>query len=454
MNDFLTQPVGKLYMRFLPSSIISLLLVSVASLVDTIVVAHFMGPVAMSAAGICMPIFASLIAISMLIVNGASTLYGHCIGKEDYVGANRYFTLSAVVVIVIGIVYTVGGMLFTDSLIRFLGANDVIFDMAKEYGQIVFRFSLAYILFPLVLTYVRIDMDPGLTVIGIIASGIINAALDILFVGPYLTPNGFGLAGAAYATCISYTIGDLIMAIHFLKKNNTLKYAAGFFSFAALGKSILTGIPSSITMLGNAITQLVFNNVIIAGANRQGELYVAVYSVIVQVMTVSMSTYVGAASCAQPIIAANYSAEKKDRVKKLFSCTMIGTVGLNAALAVVLFFTARWIAGVFAMDKGAVDMMGTTVIAIRVFAASLIFAGMNQVFLYLLQSTDDLVNSSIISFLSSTVLMIAGIYLFDGLLLRNSEVRMGIWITYLFAQLVTLVYSLISYRRQKARIFG
>jgi len=79
---------------------------------------------------------------------------------------------------------------------------------------------------------------------------------------------------------------------------------------------------------------------------------------------------------------------------------------------------------------------------------------MNQMILYLFQSTNDVLRSSIISLMSSTILMIVGIYVLDGWLLASSESRVGIWLSYMFAQTLTLILSLVFFVRRKEYIFG
>jgi len=458
MNAYLEQPVGKLYARFLPSAIVSLLISSVASLIDTIVVSYYMGPVALSAVNICMPIYSILTAVALLIVGGAGTLYGQYIGKNEPENAKKIYTLSAAVLFIVGALYTLAGIFFTDPIVRFLGANDSVFTMSRDYAKILFYFALVNIFFPFLQTFIRIDMDPALTVVSIVTCAAVNLVLDILFVGPFLSPTGFGTKGAAFATCIAYVVAFLIMLIHFFKKKNTLKFAKHFFSGKELGRTIVTGIPASITLFGTAITTTVFNTYIITTGDTYGvgvgELYVSVYSVIIQVVTICMAVYVGIAQCAQPVFAANYGADRMDRVKELFKKGLIIEVVSNIILMVVLFFAAGKIAGLFSMDKGEYDMTEVAVLAIRVVSLSLIFTGVNQMVLYLLQTTNYVLQSSIISLLSGTVLLIVGLYLLNGVVFKGNEYALGVWLSYLFAQGLTMVYSIIVYNKNKGRIFG
>jgi len=458
MNDFLEKPIGQLYARFLPSAVISLLISTVASLIDTVVVSFYMGPVALSAVNICMPIYSILSAVGLLVVGGASTLYSQYMGKNKKLNADKVFTLAAVVLVIIGIAYTIVGVCFTDQVVRFLGANDAVFDMSRQYAKVLFCFVLVNILFPLLQSFIRIDMDPSRTVFAIVICALTNLFLDILLIGPFLSPNGFGTTGAAYATCIAYCVAFVVLLLHFGKKSNTLHFVKDYYNGNECKRMIIAGIPASITLFGQAITMTIFNNFIITRGNGYGagigELYVSVYSVIVQVMSISMAVYVGIAQCAQPIFAANYGAEKYDRIKELFKKGLIIEVVGNAILMVVLFLLADKIAVAFSMDKGAYDMTSTAVLAIRVFSLSLIITGINQMFLYLFQTADEVVISSIISLLAGTVLLIVGLYLLAGLALKGNPDGLGVWLSFLFAQAGTFIYAFYMYMKKKDKIFG
>ncbi|MDO4478298.1 MAG: MATE family efflux transporter [Lachnospiraceae bacterium] len=457
-NPFLEESVGKLYARFLPSAIIALLISSVASLIDTIVVSYFMGPTALSAVNICMPIYSILTAVGLLIVGGAGTLYSQYLGRNEKEKAQKVFTLAAFVLLVIGVIYMVVGILFTDDIVRMLGANDAVFDMASQYARVLFYFVLFNILFPFLQTFLRIDLNPNLTVLAIVICALVNLVLDILFVGPFLSPTGFGTTGAAYATSLAYVVAFVLMLTHFLSKKNTLRLAKHFFSGKELKDMIVTGLPASVTLFGTAITMTVFNNFIMINGEYYGvgvgELYVSVYSVVVQVVTISMAVYVGIAQCAQPIMAANFGAGRKDRIKALFVQGLKIEIVANIILGVVLFFGAEKIAAMFSMDKGAYDMTEVAILAIRVFVISLIFTGINQMVQYLLQVTDYVLQSTMVSLLSGTILMIVGIYLLAGVIMPGNPDGLGVWLTYTFAQGLTLIYAIIVYNKKKKEIFG
>ncbi|MDO4493016.1 MAG: MATE family efflux transporter [Clostridia bacterium] len=455
-NPFLTESPAKLYAKFLPSAVIGLLITCIASLVDSVVVSNFLGPVALSAVNICMPIFSVITALAMLLIGGACTMYSSYMGQNKQEQAQKTFTLATVVLIIVGVAYSVVGILFPGEVVRFLGANDAVFDFARDYASVLFWFTLANILFLLLLSFLRIDLRPSLTVVGVVSCALVNAVLDVVFVGPM----GLGMQGAAAATGIAYVVGVLVMATHFFSKKCGLRFVKGFFSGKELGAMAVTGAPGAVAMFGTAIATVTFNNYIITTGEYLlpgwgvGELYVSVYSVVTQVLTVSMAVYMGIAQCAQPMIAANFGAGRKDRIKVLYQTGLKLEVIANLVLMVVLFFAARFIAGAFSMNKGVVDMTDTAVFAIRIFSLSLVFTGVNQMVQYLLQSVNAVRQSTVISLLAGTILLIAGLLFLSEVVFPLHEKALGIWLSYAFANALTMVYCFFVMRKKKQELFG
>ena len=68
--NYLTDPIGKLYQKLVPSAIGSMLTATVASLIDTVILSYFLGPEMLSSVSICMPIYMILNALALLISSG------------------------------------------------------------------------------------------------------------------------------------------------------------------------------------------------------------------------------------------------------------------------------------------------------------------------------------------------------------------------------------------------
>lgn len=435
--DYLTDSVEKLYKQLVPSAIGSMLTATVASLIDTIVLSYYLGPVMLSSVSICMPIYMILNALALLIVSGGATLSATYIGKGDAQESNRYFTVSALSVVFVGLLLTIAGNLFPEEMITILGANETVWQSTLDYAKVLMKFMIPLMLYCLMLFFVRFDSDPGLALFATGVCVVTNLVLDVLFVGPL----NMGASGAALATCLAYTIATAVGFTHFLKKKNTLRLQKGSFAFSRLKRILAAGLPLSFSQFGMAFTTSVFNGQIMRIA---GELYVTVYAIITQLSMCALAFYEGIPQAAQPILAANFGAGKMDRVKKTMRIGVILELIVTGVCLVVYCLGAKIISGFFSITEG--PLLTISMDGIRIFALSLPFTGLNMFGMYYLQSRERVIPSAVISLLNGTVLMI--------LCLLGLTVCFGaggIWWTWFCAQALTMIYTVWAITRENRK---
>ena len=432
--DYVKAPIPKLYRRLLPSAIGSLLTATVASFIDVVILSHYLGPGMLAIVSLCMPIYMLVNTLSMLIASGASTLYAQYLGEGDKQEALRYFSVSVVHSLICGVVLTVVGLLFTDPVVRLLGANDAVAAQTAEYAHVLFFFMIPLMIYVLLLFFVRIDNDPTRVLAATSVCAGVNLVLDILFVGPL----HLGVKGAALATCLAYTLGMIVNLTHFISRKNTLK----FIKRCLQGRSLRVwriGLPLAASQLGMTVSTQIFNNTVIRVGNED---YVAVYGVVIQLTMISMAIYEGVGQASQPMLAAAYGAGRWKRIRRVFlyglRLELIGTV----ALALFYFLAANPVAGLFSIKEGA--LMDLALTAIRIYALSLPMTGVNSIIMYYFQAQEKTGRALLISLLYSSVLLIAALMILVALFREKA-----IWGSYPVAQALALVVSLLMLRRNQ-----
>ena len=432
--NYLSDPIGKLYKKLLPSAIGSMLTATVASLIDTVILSHYLGPVMLSSVSICMPIYMILNALALLIASGGATLCATYVGKGDVDESNRFFTVSAAGIVFAGLLMMIVGNLFTEQIISVLGANESVWQPTLSYARVLMLFMLPLMLYCLMLFFVRFDSDPGLALSATGVCALTNLVLDILFVGPL----NMGAGGAALATCLAYTLATIVGFTHFLKKKNTLRLMKGSFTFSRLKRVLATGLPLSFSQFGMAFTTSVFNVQIMRIA---GELYVTVYAIVTQISMSALALYEGVAQAAQPILAANYGAGNLERTRKTMRMGMVLEAVFTFSCLVLFCLGAKIIAGFFSITEG--ELLKISMRGIRVFALSIPLTGLNMLGMYYLQSRECVIPSTAISLMNGTILMIVSL-----LGLTACFGAEGIWWSWLCAQGLTAVYTIYAVRKE------
>lgn len=432
--DYVNTPVGTLYRKLLPSAIGSLLTATVASFIDVVILSHYLGPGMLAIIGLCMPIYMLVNTLGMLIASGASTLYAQYLGEGNKEEALRFFSVSVVHVLACGAVLTLAGVLFTGPVVKLLGANEAVAAQTAEYAHVLFFFMIPLMIYVQLLFFVRIDNDPGRVLTATSVCAAVNLVLDVLFVGPL----NLGIRGAAFATCLAYTLGMAVNLTHFTSRKNTLKFRKNCLKGRSL-RVWRTGMPLAASQLGMTVSTQVFNNTVIRVGN---ENYVAVYAAITQLAMTSMAIYDGIGQASQPLLAAAYGARKPDRIRQVFlrgvRLELIGT----AALALLYIAAAGPICSLFSIKEK--ELFDLAVSGIRIYALSIPMMGVNSIIMYYFQSREKTGRALAISLLSGSVLLIASLLVLIAVFREK-----GIWFSYAAAQALALVISLLLLRQEQ-----
>ncbi|MBU3132932.1 MATE family efflux transporter [Clostridium gasigenes] len=327
-----TDNVGKLLFKLALPAIIAQIVNVLYNIVDRIFIGRMIdGDIAMAGVGIAFPIIIIISAFSSLIGVGGAPLAAIKMGEKDNDGAEKIISNSFSMLIIIGIILTIGFLIFTEPLLWAFGASETTIGFAKEYlniyliGTIFVQISLGMNSFINTQGFTKIGMSTVL-----IGAGI-NIVLDPIFIFGF----NMGVSGAALATIIA----QLVSAIW------ALKFLFGDKSIIKIRRKYLKPnmkIVLSITALGISpfIMQSTESLVLISLNNKLmmygGDLAVGAMTIMSSIMQIVTLPIVGLAQGAQPIMSYNFGAKKIERVKKtfkiLFTCAIMYTVFMWALL--------------------------------------------------------------------------------------------------------------------------
>ena len=121
------------FYRFLWSSILIALSACLGNVVDSIIVGNLIGEDGVSAINLSKPITQFMFTISMRLSTGAGMLVGMELGKKDFDRAAYIFTLSTVGCLAFGLLETVCGLFFTDTITGWLCNSEQLFGATRDY---------------------------------------------------------------------------------------------------------------------------------------------------------------------------------------------------------------------------------------------------------------------------------------------------------------------------------
>ena len=276
LNNFTTEPISKLFFRYLVPSICGTMVTSIYVLADTIIIGKGIGTDAMAALNIALPVYNLFFGTGLLFGVGGSVMMSICRGHGEHSKGNAYFSLSFLLNVLACIIYMIICNTFTKEIALFLGATDVTLPYVMDYLPYI-TWSLPVFAFSSFLqTFIRNDGAPKLAMTAVVSGGIFNVIFDYILV---------------------------------------------FASF--------------LIVLSSGIVIFFFNQQLL---RYQGDLGVSVYGIISNTAIVVTCLSNGICQAAQPIISTNFGAgfqERIDHVRKLglrtalFICAIPTLLGLT-----------------------------------------------------------------------------------------------------------------------------
>ncbi|SDR94605.1 MATE family efflux transporter [Christiangramia echinicola] len=328
------KPIGKLLIQQAVPASIGILVMSLNILVDTIFVGNWIGPIAIAAINVVLPVSFFIAALGMAIGIGGSSIISRALGADDHKKALKTFGNQITLTILLSTLLVVPGLIFVDSLIPAFGGKGEIFDPAKIYYIIVLCGVPLLSLAMMGNNVIRAEGKPKFAMIAMIIPSVGNLFLDYILINQL----EMGMEGAAIATTVSYFLCLAYIVWFFLSKNSELRLS---FSHFRLDFPILKEISSlgTVTLARQAVvsvTYLLMNNILF---DLGGEDSVTVYAIIARMLMFALFPVLGVTQGFLPIAGFNYGAAKYSRVRKsintaiLYSCLM----GLLIFLGIMFF---------------------------------------------------------------------------------------------------------------------
>lgn len=354
-------------LRFTLPSIVMMIFTSVYSVVDGLFVSNLVGQNALSAVNIIFPVSMILSAAGFMLGSGGSAVVARTMGEGRRELANRYFSMIVLVVLGLGLVFSVGGALLIEPIARLAGASDLLMDDCVAYGRIllggsaVFMLQMAFQIF-----FVTAEL-PKMGLFFSLAAGCTNIVMDYVLIEPM----DMGIAGAAWGTVLSYAVGGLLPLLYFLKPpRGALRLCRTKLYLRELKNACANGSSELMSNLSASVVSILFNLQLMRIIGESG---VAAYSVMMYVDFAFAAVFLGFSMGVGPIISFHFGADNWEELKNVF-CKSIAIIGLASVSMVVLSeLLARPLTAAFVGYSP--ELLEMTVHGFRIFALSYLFVG-------------------------------------------------------------------------------
>ena len=341
-----TASIGSLLIKQAVPASIGILVMSLNILVDTIFVGNWIGSIAIAAINVVLPISFFISALGMAIGIGGSSIISRALGSNDKARALKTFGNQVTLTLLLSISLVVFGLIFVNELIPAFGGKGDIFAPAKIYYRIVLYGVPLLALCMMGNTVIRAEGKPKFAMIAMIIPSVGNLILDYVFI--YILD--MGMAGAAWATTISYGFCFLYVLHFFLSGKSELKINLPHFR---LDFSILKEISAlgGVTLARQAVvslTYLLMNNILF---DVGGTASVASYGIIARMLMFALFPVLGITQGFLPIAGYNFGAGQFERVRESINKAIIYAGALALVIFILIMSFPETIVSVFTDDK-------------------------------------------------------------------------------------------------------
>ena len=321
-------PIPKLILSLAAPTILSMLITSIYNLADT----FFVGQISTSASGavgIVSSLMAILQALGFMLGHGSGSIISRSLGSQNTDAATRFASTSFFTALVFGGIITAAGLLTLPDFMMLLGSTETILPHACAYARYILLAAPIMMSSLVMNNILRYEGKASFAMIGLVTGGLLNIALDPLFIFGL----GMGTAGAGLATALSQTISFCILLSMFLRGKTVSQFriTAVTHSPAEFGTILMTGMPSFGRQGLNSIGGMLLN----IAARGYGDAAVAGMSIVSRIFMFIISVAIGVGQGLQPVASFNYGARKYRRVRQaaIFTieaafCMLVVLVGL------------------------------------------------------------------------------------------------------------------------------
>ena len=412
-NQFLgTERIEKLMRQYAIPCIISLLVGALYNIVDQIFIANasYLGSYGNAANTVVFPLTVVALAIAVMVGDGCCAFVSMALGRNEVDKAKRSVGNAVVLSITASLVLTAIYLIFANGIIAMFGGtvNEETFHHSQEYFFYITLGIPFYMFGQAMNPIIRADGNPKFAMASTLAGAVINIILDPIFIFCFR----WGMMGAAVATVVGQ-VATAILAVWYLLNMRIIKPAPGDYALrrSICGRMLMLGITSFLSQISLVAAMAAINNMLrkcgaldaVFGQEQYAQIPMAVVGIVMKFFQIVISIVVGMAAGCIPIVGYNMGAEKKLRVRALFTKLLIAEALVGAVALVLAEGFPRQLIAIFGAANESSYYTDFAIKAFRTYLCMMILACINKACFIFLQAVGKALASTLLSMFREVV---------------------------------------------------
>lgn len=345
-SNLLNGRIFKTMLSLSVPAILGMVVIGLYNFMDAVFVGRMVGPEAMTAVKVSYPFTLMNSGIATLIGTGSASVLSRAVGRKDQATIDRIMGNLIALIVLLSLIVTIVGEVFTTGLLSLSGAKGDILIQAERYLKVVFIGSL-FVNFAQSANMVMRGEGKLKIAMGIMAAGaLLNIALDPLLISIMGRENG--ILGAALATVISQVLQAGFTLWYFLKKSDNVRINGVRIHGNLVGPVLSVGVSAMLMQVMTMVQQTVMYNTV---ERWGGGSWQTILGACLSLQAFAFIPLWGISQGFQPAIGTNYGAKQYDRVRSFTRAFMVAATALALVFYLPIMLSPKGMLSMFITDE-------------------------------------------------------------------------------------------------------
>lgn len=307
---------------------------------DVAVLSLMAGDLAVAAVGACGSLITLLVSLCSGFATGANVLIARRIGSKDETGVRRAAGTALVIGFCAGLFLMTVALIFSRRLLVLMQCQPDVLDMATLYMKIYFLGMPFTMLYNFVAAILRASGDSVRPMTYMLISGVLNVALNVLFVGVL----GLTVEGVAIATVLSNLVSLVLGLTALVRSSGVCKIEVRHLRIRwhEFCEMLKIAVPAS----SGGLCFYVSNVIISSTVNSMSTEVMTANSIAGQFDGFIYTVGNAIALATMTMVGQNFGAGRLDRIRKTVKTSALYATAVSLSLGIVFVFLAEPLLGI------------------------------------------------------------------------------------------------------------
>ncbi len=331
--------------NYLAAAIFAGIIIQLNCTIDSMVAGQFIGADAVSVIVLALPLVNILMLPGTILLMGTTLLIAPAFGNQDYGRVNRMLTVGLASALLVSGIFTALLAVFAGPVSLFITQDARLQPMLQEYFPFAFVGSFFGLFACAGSQFVQISGRPRLVAWFVVIFGVLNLALDILFVRVL----GMGIRGAAAGTSSAAVLGFLVMVPYLLREPRPYRLCwPGWAQVGKFFREILSrGTPAAMTGVSMILLNLGLNTLVLRTLGADGMFTLSICMQLLMICMLVLTATGGTITGLGGILSGEGDW---DAVGRLISLILRLSLGLALCATILLLAFPAGVASLFGAD--------------------------------------------------------------------------------------------------------